>query len=533
MHWIVKRRYIVMGLFTFVLFFSIYLIGVANKFILFPAEQTELYIGRVEAPIGTRIEVTQEYVQNISHQIKQVLGEDAEHIIGRAGTSQIQPGDPKAQDSDNVGMLLIYVSDYAKNNIYYTEVLKKLREHDYQLPGVNLSFEEMINGPPVGNPIEATFRSNSDSELKDALDKLIAKMSKVDGIFDLKVDDIVADDEIWVNVRYPEANRLGLSVSTIGDAVKVVGAGVIASDVTLENKEVDIMLRFRDEDRRNIEDLARVQIMDRQGNLVPLRSIADFEVNKGTPFIKRYDFKRAKTLLGNIDENKITAVEANALLLKEWNLIADSHPAVSIKFGGVAESTNESMASLFNALILSLIGIFALMVFLFRSYLRPFIIMTTIPLGLLGFGIAFWLHQRPVSFLALIGIIGLGGIIVNSGIVLISFIDEMREEGKLALEEILAKASRLRLRAVMVTSLTTISGLIPTAYGIGGADAMLIPMTLAMAWGLTSGTILTLIWIPAAYAILEDWVTFTGKIKNKILGRTPAPTGTELAEETR
>src|SRR5690606_12674131 len=200
--------------------------------------------------------------------------------------------------------------------------------------------------------------------------------------------------------------------------------------------------------------------------------------------------------------------------------------------GGVAESTNESMASLFNALILSLIGIFALMVFLFRSYLRPFIIMTTIPLGLLGFAIAFWLHGRPVSFLALIGIIGLGGIIVNSGIVLISFIDEMREEGKLPLEEILAKSSRLRLRAVMVTSLTTISGLIPTAYGIGGADAMLIPMTLAMAWGLTSGTILTLIWIPAAYAILEDWVSFMARVKAKIL-RRELPQSGEFAEETR
>ena len=134
--------------------------------------------------------------------------------------------------------------------------------------------------------------------------------------------------------------------------------------------------------------------------------------------------------------------------------------------------------------------------------------MTTIPLGLLGFSVAFYLHGRPISFLALIGIIGLGGIIVNSGIVLISFIEEMRAEGKLGLDEILIKASGMRLRAVFVTSLTTISGLLPTAYGIGGNDALLIPMTLAMAWGLTSGTILTLVWVPAAYAILEDFNSF-------------------------
>lgn len=425
-------------------------------------------------------------------------------------------------------MLILYVSDYAKNNIYYTEILDQLRSHDYGIDA-RISFEEQVNGPPVGNPIEATFRSNSDLELKDALEKLIVSMSKVDGVVDLKIDDVVADDELWIDVRYSEANRLGLTVASIGDAVKVAGAGVIASDVTLENKDIDLMLRFREQDRVDVDDLKKVQVMDAQGNLVPLASVADFRNEKGSPYIKRYDFKRAKTLFGSVDESKLTAIEANDILLNQWNTIAASHPSVSIKFGGVADSTNESLTSLANALILSLIGIFSLMVFLFRSYLRPFIIMTTIPLGLLGFSIAFWLHGRPVSFLALIGIIGLGGIIVNAGIVLISFIDEMRAEGYLPLNKILARASRLRLRAVMVTSLTTISGLIPTAYGIGGADAMLIPMTLAMAWGLTSGTILTLVWIPAAYAILEDWIALLSRIKFRILGESSSA----LAEESR
>ena len=185
-------------------------------------------------------------------------------------------------------------------------------------------------------------------------------------------------------------------------------------------------------------------------------------------------------------------------------------------FGGEEESTKESMQSLGEALILALIGIFALLVFLFKSYLRPMIIMSTIPLGLIGFSIAFFLHQRPISFLAMIGVIGLAGIIVNSGIILISFIDELREEGKLTLPEILSKASGLRLRAVLVTSLTTVSGLLPTAYGIGGSDAMLVPMTMAMAWGLTSGTVLTLIWVPCFYAIIEDWNNLLTRIMKRI-----------------
>ena len=252
-----------------------------------------------------------------------------------------------------------------------------------------------------------------------------------------------------------------------------------------------------------------------RGNLVPLKELATFKVLNGKPQIKRFDFKRAKTLTGDVDETMITANRANAKLVKIYEKYSGEFNDVALNFGGVAENTKESMESLFQALVLSLIGIFALLVFSLVHTWAPAIIMTTIPLGLLGFSIAFYLHQRPVSFLALIGIIGLGGIIVNSGIVLISFIDQLRAEGELSLHEILAKASRLRLRAVFVTSLSTISGLIPTAYGIGGADAMLVPMTLAMAWGLTSGTVLTLVWVPCAYMILED---FTG-LFDRMLGK--------------
>jgi len=265
-----------------------------------------------------------------------------------------------------------------------------------------------------------------------------------------------------------------------------------------------------------VQDLRTLKVMDQRGNLIPLSAIANFRVEPGSPQIKRFDYKRSKTVTASIQDEQTTAVVANAALQEYFTELRTTYPDVSLVFGGEEESTNESMESLFNALILSLIGIFALLVFLFGSFLRPLIIMSTIPLGLVGFSIAFFLHGRPTSFLALIGIIGLGGIIVNAGIVLISFIDDMRKESKLSLHEVLVKTSGMRLRAVLVTALTTIGGLLPTAYGIGGSDAILIPMTLAMAWGLTSGTILTLVWVPVAYAIIEDWTKFIDRVMGKI-----------------
>jgi multidrug efflux pump subunit AcrB len=511
---VVNNRYWVMLVFSFVILFSFYMMIGANKFILFPADQTEIYIARLEMPKGTRLEVTHNKLEDISKQVKEVMKDDAVHIVSRAGVSTMGPNDPKAQEGNNIGMMTIYVSEHAKYNRPYTEVLKDLKTIKPEYVK-RLSFEEMVNGPPVGNAIEATFRSNSEADLNKMTNIIVSELKMKEGIENLKVNDVVGDDEIFIDINYSLASRLGIDVNSIGSTIRAAVSGKRISNVTLDNKEVNLIVRLKENYRTTIEDLEKIVIYGPKGNLVKIGDLADLRVEKGTPHIKRFDFKREKTLTGDVDITKITSGVANKMLLGIFERNKKDIPGISLVFGGAQESTNESMTSLFSALKLSLIGIFALLVFLFKSYLRPVIIMTTIPLGLLGFSIAFYLHGRPISFLALIGIIGLGGIIVNSGIVLISFIEEMREEGQLSLDAILVKASGMRLRAVMVTSLTTISGLFPTAYGIGGNDALLIPMTLAMAWGLTSGTILTLIWVPAAYAILEDYNKFIEKLTSR------------------
>ncbi|MBT7668495.1 MAG: efflux RND transporter permease subunit, partial [Bdellovibrionales bacterium] len=435
-------------------------------------------------------------------------------VVARAGISQTRLGDPKNRTGSNIGMLTIYASDFARFNMAHTEYLNLLRKVDTK-EFKSVAFEALVNGPPVGNDIEATFRSNNRDELNRAISYVEGEIKKTDGIHNLSLNAVRGASEVFVDIDYVKADRLGLDIKNIGSTIKTAISGRKVVTVILNNKDVDLVLRYNINDRQDVEDLQKIKVLDKRGNLVPLGSFANFRQTDGSLQINRFDFKRSMTLTGNVDDTKITANQANRQLTKIFEHNKKSFPGVTLVFGGVAESTRESMESLFQALVLSLIGIFALLVFLFKSYLRPFIIMTTIPLGLFGFSVAFYFHQRPISFLSLIGIIGLGGIIVNSGIVLISFIDQMRAEGKFSLDEILVKASGMRLRAVLVTSLTTISGLLPTAYGLGGSDAVLIPMTLAMAWGLTSGTILTLIWAPCAYAIIEDINSLVARLLNR------------------
>lgn len=501
---IIRRRYIVSIIFTGVIGGSLYLLLGVNKFILFPAEQTEIYLARLEMHKGTPLEQTRKAAQELSDKIKDVLGQDVEYVVAIAGMSEQDVSDPKSKSGDNVGIIKIFVTSEASFSLYYADALKKMRQIDTS-KFKSVTYSTVINGPPVGAPVNLTLRSHNSEQLEALSYSLLAKVKELKGIRNPEVNDTFADDEVEISLDHGKIQRLGLSVAQIGSTIKDLLDGRDIAQLNLMNKTFNIRLRLQDKDKQSIKNLMRVKIMDRQGNLISLGSLAKIKRKSGSLVIKRYDYQRAKTLTADLNTELITSGEANKAAIDAFHVLKKKYPQVSLAIGGEEENTRKSMESLGQALGLALIGIFGVLVFLFKSYLRPLIIMSTIPLGITGVSIAFLLHNKPVSFLAIIGIIGLAGIIVNSGIVLISFIDEMREDNpKETLHKILVKASGLRLKAVLVTSLTTISGLLPTAYGWGGADLILMPMTLAMAWGLVTGTILTLVWVPCAYAVLED-----------------------------
>ena len=511
---LIQHRYIVMVGFSGLLVGSIVLMTQFNKFVLFPPDQVEIYFARVEMAEGTRLETTGKKMVELQEKVKEKLGKRIRFVTAEVGYSENGPGDPKAQFGENVGVVRIFMTEDAKNNERSNDILNLLREID--MPEFqDLAFEALANGPPVGDPITGVFRSNNVESLDKVTSQIRDRMAEVPGVLNVRVDDVIGEEEIHVKVDQVRAAQLGLDLNMIGDTIRTAIAGRDVTDVNLNNKEVDYFVRLTDSNRKSVEQLSRVKIMDARGELIPVTQVASFEKKSGSPQIKRFDFKRAKTITGNVNDDVITAIEANGLVSEYFNEISGDYKDVALTFGGEGERIQESLTSLATALVLALILIFALLVFLFKSYIRPLIILTTIPLGLVGVSIAFLLHGRAISFLAVTGIIGLAGIIVNAGIVLISFIETLKKESDLPLTEVLVQAAGLRLRAVVVTSLTTIGGLLPTAYGIGGSDEFIIPMTLALAWGLTSGTILSLLWVPCAYAITEDMSNWGHKVFTK------------------
>jgi multidrug efflux pump subunit AcrB len=506
MSYLIRRRYVGLGLFTVLIFGSIFVLFGVNKVNLFPSDQTEVYIGRVMLPQGSDIKSTNEALRIISNTINESNSKYVDQIVTKSGLDAVGPNDPKEKVGENVGQFLVWVNDYTKNEVDATFMINKLNgtELPSEFGKIDLAFQAMENGPPVGSPVEGVFRSGNDENLDKVVSHILTTLRETKGIKDVDVNDVEGEDVINVKIDYLLADRLGLNVSAIGNTIRTAFSGQIVGDITQNDKDVDLFLRVQAENRSKISDLENLRVRNFKGDLVPLKLFAKFEKNKPEKYLKRYDYKRARTITANIDESIMTVPKANKVMDDAYWSLKKQYPDVTLTYGGAGESTKESMSSLAEAMVLALVGIFSLLVFLFKSYLKPVIIMTTIPLGFVGISLAFFLQSIPVSFMAMIGIIGLGGIIVNSGIVLVSFIEDMKEETDLPLKEILIKASGIRLRAVIVTALTTVSGLLPTAYGLGGADKFIIPLAMAMAWGLVSGTVLTLIWIPCAYAISED-----------------------------
>ncbi len=506
----VKHRYLTLLIFIVCLIMAGIFLKM-NKFILFPSENVERYNVTYYGNLGDSLEKMNDNSIRLANDIKKTLGDDVKYITAFTGRSGNLSLTDKLQQNNHSAEMVIEMTYEASRRLNHYDVLKKLRDMDTSyLKSVAYTTES--NGPPAGKAVEVSFRSNSFDDIYKAINEVRDRISKVDGIIDIEYDDYQNDDEISIKPDYELLARLGLTSTDVGNTIRASLEGIPITSITLNNREFDIKVRYADKFKQTEEDIKNLKIRDSKGNLIPLYKVAKVQRQEGPRMINRHDFKRAITLKANVDETKITAFEANSLIQKFFDEIKDDNPNVNIIFTGEKESTDESFESLSMAMKFALVGIFAILVFMTNSYAKPLLIMTSIPLGLLGFAIAFYLHSKPVSFLAMIGIIGLAGMVINVGIVLISFIDEMRKHSTLPLEEILAKSSRMRLRAVTVSTLTTICGLLPTAYGIGGSDDNLVPMTLAMAWGMTSGTIVSLIWIPTAYAIIEDF--------NKIIRKT-------------
>ena len=500
-----RRKYWTLAAMIGVVLSGFVVTALFNRFELFPSEGDEYYLIRYDLKRDAPIEATDRIGAWISEQVMQKLGKETVlAVINRAGAQQVDGGDPLSKVGEHVGLTVIAVRPEVAPGLSIPKTLETLRTIPKHPELEKFSVETLPAGPPVGKPLTVTFRSSNYKELKGMAIDMLEAVKAVPGVLAPELDEQSQGDEYRFQPFENQVASAGLGLETLGLNLRTALEGFVVTELTENRRDFEVLIRFDDQSRNDIADLREAKILNNQNNTVTLGALGKFNEARSPVIQRNFQFKRSITLTSEVEVAKITSSQLNALARKKFDELQSKYPSVSLSFGGEEESTNESLASLGVALVLAVFGIFATLVFTFGSFSSPLLVLSTIPLGLVGVFYAFVADQRPLSFLAFIGVVGLTGVVINSAIILVDYIQELLQKAgpNADFDAILVKASTGRLRAVLATGLTTVVGLVPTAFGLGGYDPILVPMTLALQWGMIVGTLLSLIWIPSGYSVL-------------------------------
>lgn len=354
-----------------------------------------------------------------------------------------------------------------------------------------------------GQPIDIRLRGGNLEEMKAASIDLQAWLSGYRGVTDLSDDLRPGKPELQLHIKEGAMN-LGLDSATIAGQLRAAYFGTTAAEVQVGVESYEIDVRFAQSDRDQIADLERFTIRMPNGADVPLSSVVVIEQTRGYSRIQHVDGQRTITVQGNLDTELNNANEVLADTREKFlPQLAEKFPNVDVVFGGETEESAKTAASMLQAVTIGLIGVFVVLSFQFRSYREPFLVMAIIPMALIG---VFWGHffmGLTLSMPSMIGMISLAGIAVNDSILLVAFIKEHREQGMGALQAA-QQACRARFRAVLLTSVTTVAGLLPILSETSHQAKVLIPLVTSIAFGLVATTIMVLFLIPVLYVIFED-----------------------------
>jgi len=509
----IRRRYLCSLALFVITAFSISVNFWGNDFILFPRDNVRHYHIQYEAPKGSSIEKTDNLAKDLVDQVIKITGMDQiEGLLTQTGTQGGIFSSPDGK-GESTGEMLLLLKEKSKYRKIPEALLKKLRTIDNK-EFETLRFEALGAGPPVGYAVHVVFISPDRKELVLLTKEFKDRLSQISGVIEVEDDQFSTGPEYIIQPDTTKLAQLGISPLSLGQTLQAALEGYRSGELVEKGEAFYVKVYYDSNVRSNIEDLKKIKIQTNMGSLIPLEEIISLEYNpEGSSIRKRFDYQNSIEVKAKVNTAQINAQKAGTLSEKIIEDLYKKYNNTSHVFQGERQHTKESMDSLFQAMILAVFGIFIILLLLFRKFMVSFLTLSSIILGFIGVSLAFALHQKPLSFLALIGIVGLAGVTINAAIILVSFIEEMRKENpQKPLHEVLVSSARFRFKPIAITTFTTVLGLFPAAYSIGGYDPILIPMTLSFTWGLLSGSFLTLIWIPCGYAIIEDIIHFFRKL---------------------
>ena len=444
-------------------------------------------------PVGTPLEETAAIVR----QIEGIAGQQPQvaRVATTVGTDR--SASSSAEEGEHTAQVTVRMTE-GSSAAQEAALIRHLRDEVEDIPEIEVE----VSHPALFSfktPIEVEIRGYNLRQLRQLSLEAESRMAGLPGLVDVKSSLQAGNPELQISYKRDQLAAYGLSLRNVAELVRHKVQGKVATDFRQDERQIDVLVRLREEDRLGLDELRRLVVNPNAPIPIPLSAVADIRVNEGPSEIRRIDQQRSAVVTANIQG--VDLGTASGLIHDELGRM-DFPVGFDFMISGQNEEMETSLQSLYFALVLAIFLVYVVMASQFESLVHPFVIMFTVPLALIGVVVVLYLAQVALSVVVFIGLIMLAGIVVNNAIVLIDYINTLRRTGMEKTEAII-QAGAVRLRPIAMTTATTVLGLLPMALGLGEGAEIRTPMALTVIAGLISSTFLTLVVIPTVYSLVD------------------------------
>jgi HAE1 family hydrophobic/amphiphilic exporter-1 len=400
-----------------------------------------------------------------------------------------------SSDSRNKATITVNISEKNERERTSFDIAEELREEIKNTQGAELKVNEMAAGPPSGAPIEVRIFSNNSKTLSEYSEKVMKYFESVDNTINIETSLSNATGEFVFSIDRQKANYYSLNTSAIASTVRNALSGTTASTVNLNDEDIDIVVKYAQEDFTNIDDIKNLLIINQKGEEIPLKQVTNLNLKPSLLAIEHKNGNQIATVTAELKKGanlqKITQTFKHEV--GAYNLPDNSY----IEIGGETEDIEKSYMEIFYSMIIAIFLIGAILILQFNSFKQPLIILFALPLAIIGVILGLFAIGQAFSIAVFIGIVSLAGIVVNDAIVLIDRINKNIKDG-LEFTEAVIEGGIARMQPILITSITTIAGIAPLIY----ANEMWRGLSLTIIFGLIFSTALNLIIVPILYTSL-------------------------------
>ena len=470
-----------------------------------PPQDQDMILLKVRMPVGTALEETNRVVtmaENVMSAMPEIT-----MISAQVGSQSEQDASDAASSVSNAGthegLLWVGLVKRERRKSTDREILEQIRHQLPTLRGVkfeSIDMSQMLLGG-ASTPVEIKLFGQDLPALKSQADQIVQLISGIEGIRDVTHTLAAGKPEVQIRIDRERAYRLGLSVYQVANTIQTATLGKVATRYREGSDEIDVRLRFKEKYRDSLDEVRSIPLRTSANQTVYLEQVAGITAGEGPITINRENQARRVSITANIvgrDLGSVVKDVKSRLTGFEKSL----PPGYFLEYGGSYEQMQEAFLILAGAFALAALLVYMVMASQFEHFVHPFIIMFTVPLGVIGVIVGLLVTGRALNLPVLVGVILLMGIAVNNGIVMIDYINQLIKRG-LDRREAILLGSTTRLRAVLLTALTTVLGTLPMAFSRSSGSEFRAPLGVAIAFGLTVTTFLTLFVIPVLYSVVN------------------------------